>query len=458
MLTRVIVVAAVARAAAAGEVTVTTSDELRAAVEGASAGDEITLAPGTYVVTGNLGATAAGTEDAPIVVRAEALGDAFIQFDAVEGFHVQAADWTFENLDIEGVCAADDDCEHAFHVTGDAERTTVRGCRLHEFNAMIKGNGTPTGAGGAYVWPDDVVIENSEFFSEAPRDTGNPVTPIDVVGGRRWIVRANFIHDHAKGGGDNISYAAFLKGNSRDGLFERNLVICEWLTSGQVRLGLSFGGGGSGPDMICEDSTCTPEHQNGIMRNNIVVACPADVGIYVNEGQDVRIYDNTLYDTTGIDLRFSATSADVRNNLLGGGMIRERDGASSVQSANVAGTTADFAAWFADPAASDFALVNGAAFVDAGETLDDVFDDFCTNDRDDGATDVGAVEYDGDGLCDTTAPFAGGGGEGESESEAEAEAESEGEAEAEAEAEAESEAESEGGDTDGCGCSLGARA
>lgn len=32
--------------------------------------------------------------------------------------------------------------------------------------------------------------------------------------------------------GDPISYAAFLKGNSRDGLFERNLVVCERASSG----------------------------------------------------------------------------------------------------------------------------------------------------------------------------------------------------------------------------------
>jgi high frequency lysogenization protein len=47
------------------------------------------------------------------------------------------------------------------------------------------------------------------------------------TGGRRWQLRGNFIHDHAKGEGNGVSYAAFLKGNSRDGLIERNLVICE---------------------------------------------------------------------------------------------------------------------------------------------------------------------------------------------------------------------------------------
>ena len=63
---------------------------------------------------------AAGTADAPIVVRADTLGTVNLKFDAVEGFHVRGPFWEFNNLDIEGICAADSDCEHAFHVTGAA--------------------------------------------------------------------------------------------------------------------------------------------------------------------------------------------------------------------------------------------------------------------------------------------------------------------------------------------------
>ena len=59
-----------------------------------------------------------------------------------------------ENLDIGGVCASADQCEHAFHIIGNADSTIVRGCRLHEFNAD-KGNGAAVGAGGAMVFPDD---------------------------------------------------------------------------------------------------------------------------------------------------------------------------------------------------------------------------------------------------------------------------------------------------------------
>src|SRR5690606_12200610 len=117
------------------------------------------------------------------------------------------------------------------------------------------------------------------------------------------------------------------------------------------------------------DSTCDPEHQDGIMRNNIIAKCPADVGIYVNEGANSLIYNNTLYATTGIDMRFASTSGEVRNNLLMG-QIRNRDNATANFANNLEMVSqADFQAWFSDPDALDFSLVDGATFVDQGETL-----------------------------------------------------------------------------------------
>lgn len=376
---------------------------LTAAIAAAQPGDTILLSPGDYPLRHKLNLVQAGRPDAPIILRAAALGQARLLFSdatgVVEGLHVQAPDWVVENLDIEGRCGADDNCEHALHIVGQADRTVVRGSRLHGFNAQIKGNGMDLGGAAGWVWPDDVLIERTEFFNPAPRDTGNPVTPIDVVGGRRWIVRGNFIHDHAKGGGDGISYAAFLKGNSRDGLFERNLVVCELLHKGRTRLGLSFGGGGSGPDRICEDGTCTPEHQRGIMRNNLILHCPADVGIYLNEAADSQVLFNTLYDTGGIDVRFAASSVTLIGNLLPG-RIRDRDGGKSLRDLNRENVTAaDWSAWFADAGSLDFRLKTGAAIIDGGATLAQLPDDYCGAARADGRPDLGAVEL-GPG-CDT---------------------------------------------------------
>ncbi|HEV2847061.1 MAG TPA: hypothetical protein VG477_19550, partial [Thermoanaerobaculia bacterium] len=116
---------------------------------------------------------------------------------------------------------------------------------------------------------------------------------------------------------------------------------------------------------------------------------------------------NTLYNTTGIDLRFSATTADVRNNLLSGA-IRNRDGATSTRAANREGVTLlQFALWFLNPAGAVFTLLDGSQIVDLGQFLPEVPDDYCGNLRDDGAPDLGAVEYDGDAACDTSRPGGG---------------------------------------------------
>ncbi len=389
--------------ACAGEaqiVPVSDATGLRNAINAAAPGQEIVLAPGTYNVVGNLLCDTAATAGAPIIVRAATPRTVLIRFDAVEGFKVSEPHWYFEGLDIEGVCAVDSNCEHAFHIFGAADFTIVRNNLVRDFNAQIKSNGDFVGP--TFVFPDDALIERNSFYDTRVRNTGNPVTKIDVVGGRRWIVRANTIYDFQKGGGNFVSYAAFLKGNSRDGLFERNLVICERQFSGGVRLGLSFGGGGTSPGSICEDGNCTPEHQNGIMRNNVIVNCPMDVGIYLNSATNSRLQHNTLYNTTGIDVRFAASTADLRNNLLSG-QIRNREGGSHVSAGDLSQVSlASFATWFQAPALANFRLLNGSAIVNLGAAAPLVTDDFCANLRNDGLADIGAVEYDGDGVCDTT--------------------------------------------------------
>ena len=382
------------------DVPVSDANALVAAVNNAAAGHRILLAPGTYSVTSNLNCIASGTPSQPIEVRAVTARSVLIRFanasGATEGFKVSAPHWHFEDLDIAGACAVDSDCEHAFHFAGNADFAILRDNRVRDFNAQLKSNiGTPG------QFPDDVLIEGNAFYDTHARNTANPVTKLDVVGGRRWIVRANTFHDFQKLLDNTISYAAFLKGNSRDGLFERNLVICERDFSGGVRLGLSFGGGGTSPGSICEDGACIPEHQNGVMRNNLILNCP-DVGIYLNSATTSRLEHNTLYNTNGIDVRFAASSAEVRNNLLSG-QIRNRDGGSSTQQGNLTQISLpSFSAWFMAPAQADFRLLDGSAFVDLGVPAPLVSDDFCGNGRDDALRDIGALEYDGDLPCLTT--------------------------------------------------------
>lgn len=295
-------------------------DALRGAVAHAQPGDVITLAPGTYRFTDRpIDANRPGSADAPIVVRASQPGTVVIEFNLVEGFRVSAPYWRFENLTIRGTCVNDSDCEHAFHVVGAARHFASVNNSIADFNAQFKINGMGDD------FPDDGLIEANTLFDTRVRHTPNPVTPIDLVAANRWTIRANIIKDFAKDEGNFVTYGAFAKGAGSANVFERNLVWCEDQVRGVPgqRVGLSLGGGGTGAE-YCRDRKCVVEQQGSTLRSNLIAAC-SDVGIYLNSAADSRVEDNTLVDTTGIDVRFPTSSARIDGNLVDG-PVRARNG------------------------------------------------------------------------------------------------------------------------------------
>jgi hypothetical protein len=298
---------------------VASADELRRVVAAAAPGDVITLLAGTYRLHGNLPLTRAGSEQAPIVVRAEQPGSAIVELDASEGFVVAAPYWRFENLVVRGACKVPAFCEHAFHVVGEAHHFAAVNNRIGDFDAHFKINGQ----GGHF--PDHGLIEGNTITNSAPRSTEHPVTPIDLVAASDWIVRRNLVTDFIKIGGDRISYGVFAKGAGARTLFEQNVVLCENRLQGHPgsRIGLSFGGGGSGKQ-YCRDHQCIVEQEQGTMRANLVASC-SDVGIHMNAGARSTIVDNTLVDTGGIEVRFPESSATLDGNLVDG-PIRARNG------------------------------------------------------------------------------------------------------------------------------------
>lgn len=299
---------------------VTNSEELRAAMAGAQAGDVILLAPGVYEVRRKaLPARVAGTEGQPIVVRADVPGSAVLDIATTAGVDVAAPWWRFENLALRGSCGRHGDCEHAFHIFGGAHHFAALNNTIVDFNAHFKVNGLRG------VFPDHGRIEGNTLRNETPRKTRSPVTPIDIVAASDWIVRGNLIADFVKQGGDGVSYGAFAKGAAARTVFERNVVLCEHRLHGHrgQRVGLSFGGGGTGRS-FCRDGRCITEHEEGVLRDNLVASC-SDVGIYLNSAARTRILHNTLLDTAGIQVRFPESSADIEGNLVDGA-IRGRNG------------------------------------------------------------------------------------------------------------------------------------
>ena len=210
------------------------------AVANARPGDAIVLADGVYLIDRKIVASASGTSDAPITVRASRPTGAHLRSAALIAFEVTGSYWHFSDLDVTGVCARDTECEHAFHVVGHSTGFVLQSSRLADFNAHIKVN-----ANDAHEMPARGEIVGSELLDSHPRHTDNPVAPINIDNATAWTVRANLIHDFQKDGTGEGSYGAFVKGGSQAPVIERNLVLCARDAAPRGHMvGLSFGAHG----------------------------------------------------------------------------------------------------------------------------------------------------------------------------------------------------------------------
>lgn len=416
------------------EVRVTDGPGLRAAIVSALPGDRIVLMPGDYQMS-KLVIKNGGRQGRPITVTALAPASTRIRSSVVELFKVRAPYWVFENLTFVGT----DNTHHAFHLVRSADHLVLRQNRFIDFHSAIKGN--PEGGRAA----DHVLIERNLFYNRSLRKTSAPTTPIDVLGGIGWVLRGNFIADFGRVGRNQISYGAFLKGTSKQGVIEGNLVMCEWRHSGGRRIGLSFGGGGS-PESL--RSARNSEHEDGIIRNNIILNCPNAPGIYLNRALNSKIYHNTIYNSYGIMARFPSGVSFVRNNIVSGA-VTERSGAELKQERNLTtgweiGTyvpgaalrlihrvsdydakfpnwldaedvdwmqekfrdlaawlgrssigrgVTDFEDWFVAPGVGNLDLLEGEEILAKGLRTTDVKSDFCGHVRPDREVDLGAIEY-----------------------------------------------------------------
>jgi len=295
------------------------------AINTAVPGDVIELLPGHYRIEDRgIRIGRPGRKDAPITVRAARLGDAVIESAAVEAIKINVPDWHFENLVMQGVCPPENDsyCEHAFHVVGNAQRIVIRNNLLADFNAQIKINLENGGL------PDDGIIEGNTLTDTRPRSTPNPVTPIDLDAASGWRMSRNLISGFTKTGGNDVSYGAFAKAAGTDNVFERNVVLCENRPLGPTghTIGLSLGGGGAGGAINRDGGRSGLEQDNSRISDNLIAFC-SDVGIYLNKAAHSLIDHNTIIDTSGIEVRFPESSAEIEGNIIDG-IIQLRDGAT----------------------------------------------------------------------------------------------------------------------------------
>lgn len=381
----------------AADYPVSSAAQLTSTLASVQAGDTVILADGTYDLNASPNCSAAGTASARITVRAANPLGAKIRFNTLEGFKVSGPYWTFDGLDVEGICANDSDCEHAFHVTGKATHFALRNSRVRDFNAQLKVNAAFINN----VWeiPSYGLIENNDVGDTRARNTSNPVTKLNIDTGVDWVVRGNHLHDFQKNGGDFISYGSFMKSGSVHGTYERNLVICtESAPAGCTRIGLSFGGGGTA-NQYCAPAfdagvACDPEHTDGVMRNNLIVNC-SDVGIYLNKAANTRVLFNTLVSTNGVDYRFTSTTGEAHGNVLTS-VVRARNGGTFTAGTNLQNVTeATFTGWYQAPLMGDFRLKGDvSSLIGAAAPRALVTDDYCGRARPaSGSYTLGALEH-----------------------------------------------------------------
>ena len=307
---------------------VSSPQTIRQALLDAQPGTRIVIAPGLYPFQTKLRLGHGGTARAPIVLSAAQPGTVRFAFGQVEGILVDQPHWVFENLDIRGTCDRHDDCEHAFHVVGRGAFTTLRNNYIQDFNAHIKVNGYNGN------WPDHGLLAYNTLTNTAARETTRSVVPFDLVGANAWKVQDNLVSNFVKRDGNMVSFGIFMKGASEGGRIERNLVICSPhdISRPGVRVGISFGGGGTDPG-VCRDKRCDAyEHRLGLAANNIVAHCN-DIGLDVNQSSQITLAHNTLINTSGIGARNAPAQAKMYGNLYEG-VAKFRDGAQASATMN----------------------------------------------------------------------------------------------------------------------------
>lgn len=367
--------------------TVSDAAALADAVSNARPGTTITLLDGTYALSRRLAPATGGTSGSPITVRAQNPGRAILDASGIEeAFLISVPYWKFENLRIH----VRNGSKHAYKLDTNGHHTVISGGMMEletRAESGVKGAGGPRAP-----QPDDVLIEGTEIWFNTPTESGN-AEGIDAVAVARWVIRANVIHDIQKSRSfDGIAYGAFTKGNSQDTIIENNLFY-------NCFIAISLGGGGTGTQYF-RDGETSFEDRNGVIRNNMVLGSN-DVAIYLNQARGARIYNNTLFNSytscggtcAAIDIRYTGSSADVRNNIVDR-PIRDREGGTHTAASNLQLASPADGSWFIDAAGNDLHLKPGAPPIDRGETLGLVPTDRDGTPRPFGAAyDIGAHEF-----------------------------------------------------------------
>ncbi len=385
-------------------VNVDTVNELVSAVNNASPGDSILIADGTYHLNGAY----LRVDTANVTLRSASGNRASVVLDGnyitTEIFQIVASNVTIADLTLREAY------DHPIHVSSSENGHTLNTLiyNVHIIDPgqqAIKINPAAEGSLGYYTDEGEIACSHIELTDAGRthiRDncyTGG----IDAHQSRDWVIRDNLIEGFWCDSGLS-EHGIHLWRGCRDTTIE-----CNVLNDNARGIGLGLVTGGSGrtyPDNPCPAASGYVDDFGGLIRNNFISANDGglfasqygfDCGICLWNACNAQALHNTVYTAdssstfSSIEWRFPNTLALITNNLVNHTM-RERDGASGVQSGNL--TTAQ-ASWFVDSANGDLHLVSTVAeAIDQVAAPGDVTDDIDGDPRPLGAaSDVGADEY-----------------------------------------------------------------
>lgn len=359
--------------AEAAVVNVSSVKEIKDAVAAATPGTVIEVAPGDYAFTAALWSSRNGEQDKPIVLRAATTGSVRFDFSQTEeGLVIAHTDWTVEHLWINGACSGGGcgDGAAGIHVKATGSRVVIRQSRITNWAESIKTDRSPTSE------PTDGLIVGNEISNDAAGFTQGG-TGVDIVGGLRWHIIGNYVHDYAR---NDTHYGIFVKGGAKDAVIERNLVIgAKTLPKAGTAVGISFGGGGTGTQFCASDNVggggCACETFDGIARNNIVLRT-TDAGLHTKRACGSVFANNTVYDT-GLGLQVQIVGAgapvEIRNSVLGKGVSSTATASNNLLNVS----DADWKKLYVDPEAVDFREgTDASAIRGKGAALANVTDDY----------------------------------------------------------------------------------
>lgn len=394
-------------AAPGNAVTVQTTAQLLAALQGVAPGTTIlledgtyTFASGQYVYVGTAGVTLRGqSNDATKVILdanyATGFGQSIVTLAADD---VTLADVTVQRA-----------YDHPIHVQpAFASPRPISNVRIYRVRVIDPGQQAikvnPDEPGFTHLIDSGLIACSTIQLTSAGRArvrdncyTGG----IDIHAGRGWTIRDNRIEGFWCPTGLSEHAVHCWKG-CRDTVVERNLLI-------NNARGVGFGLGTGVQGRAYGDNPCpgvtNAGHVGGVIRNNVVVTTDSalqtsgagfDTGISLELacGQ-AQVLHNTVFSTqppasSSIEWRFSGTTTTLRNNLTSH-RLQQRDNATATQAGNVATATAGL---FVDVPGFDLHLVPGAPVIGQGVSVpaglcdDDVDGDARVEPRDVGADEV----------------------------------------------------------------------